>query len=185
MIQIVLVYLLFSFVVFSAHASEVIQETPTRVIVREHPKTGKPYVSIVPAGFSLEGGPFGTPGSIAKRPDYRMLDPRVKSGAIPYEGPYSDATKVYLFAATLATLGTVGGAVGMALVPATGSGVAAGGGAYLAAGAATAAGSAAATVVSTDSDGKSDNFVQTSQARSKTVATSSEESASDHRGAPR
>ena len=161
---------------FPGYASEVIQDSHTRVVVREHPKTGKPYVSIVPADIPLNAGPLGRYGKISKRPDYRMLDPKVKSGEIPYEGPYSDSRKIYVFAATLATLGTVGGAIGMVAVPVTTGGAASGGGAYLAAGAATAVGSAAGAVASTKSDRKSDNFVQTSRSQS-TAVTSSKESA--------
>lgn len=116
--------------------TEVVDVTRTRVIVREHPKTGKPYVSVVSIDEPIPNGPFGAHGRAVKRPDYRMLDPNVKEGQIPYEGPFSDRRKVTLFAATLMTAGAVGGAVGIAAAPAATGAGAAGGGGYLAAGAA-------------------------------------------------
>jgi len=123
-------------------ASEVIKEADTSVVVREHPKTGRPYVSIVPADIPPD--PFSGQKKYS-RPDYRMLDPKVKSGRIPYGGPYSDRTKIYVFAASLAALGTASGALVMAAAPAaTGAAASGGAGAYLAGGTAVVAGSAAA-----------------------------------------
>ena len=151
------------------HASEVIENTQTRVVRREHPKTEKPYVSIVPMNSSDDSAPIANYRRITSRPDYRMLDPKIKSGQIPYDGPFSDATKVYVFAATLATLGTVGGAVGLATLPATtaATGVAASGGsAYLAAGGAVAATGAAGVTIATKSDSENDDFTQISKSKS-------------------
>ena len=92
--------------VSAASVSEVIQKTPTRVVVREHPRTGRPYVSIVSSEAPARD-PFSGLHQAMKRPDYRMLDPKIKAGQIPYEGPYSDRKKVYLLAASLATVGAV------------------------------------------------------------------------------
>ncbi len=146
-------------------ASEVISETGSKVIIREHPKTGKPYVVIAPENLSAEAGFFPNSKKFS-RPDYRLLDPKVKSGQIPYDGPYSDSKRIYIFAATMATLGA-GGLVGAAVMPATGAAAAASGGAsYLAAGGALAAGTAGVAVASTKSDPKKDNFIQASQSKS-------------------
>ncbi|MBI1977546.1 MAG: hypothetical protein HYS55_02215 [Candidatus Omnitrophica bacterium] len=146
--------------------SEVFEETKTQVIIREHPKTGKPYVSIVSQESFDPNTPFLGARTKVSRPDYRMLDPKVKSGEIPYDGPYSSAKKVYIFAATLATLGVAGGAVGMAVAPAASAGGAAsGGGTFLAAGGAVAAGSAGGAVAMTRSDSNVDDFIQTSESR--------------------
>ncbi|MBI4372387.1 MAG: hypothetical protein HY585_01515, partial [Candidatus Omnitrophica bacterium] len=101
--------------------------------------------------------------------DYRMLDPKIKSGEIPYEGPYSSSKKVYLFAASLATLGVAGGAVGMAVAPAAAAGSAAsGGGAYLAGAGAIAGSATAVTVIKAqpDPDPNQDDFTQISKSES-------------------
>ena len=142
-------------------SSEIIEETQTRVILREHPKTGKPYVSIVSSEVPEPPDPFtGRRGRII-RPDYRLLDPKVKSGEIPYEGPVSDRTKIYIFAASLATLGTVSA---LALPVAASTGAASGGaGAYLAGGAAVTAGSAGAYSVAAASDPKKEDYAHTSE----------------------
>lgn len=146
-------------------ASEVIEETKTRVIIREHPKTGKPYVSIVSTENPEPPDPFtGQRGRIL-RPDYRMLDPKVKSGEIPYDGPYSDQKKIYIFAATLATLGALGGAVIYAAAPAaTGVGAASGAGTYLAAGTAVTAAPVVVAAVATRPD-RAENYVRESAYR--------------------
>ena len=149
------------------YSSEVLEETRTQVLVREHPKTGKPYVSITSFGESNTKDPFEKLRSKISRPDYRMLDPNVKPGQIPYEGPYSSAKKVYIFAATLATLGVAGGAIGLAVAPAaaTASGAASGGGALIAGGSAVAAGSAGSVVLASKSDPKRDDFILKSESR--------------------
>ena len=129
----------------TVQASEVIEETSTQVVVREHPQTGKPYVSIIPAG-AIPQDLFANPRKKFSRPDYRMLDPKIKSGVLPYDGPVSDRKKVYLLAASLATIGLAGGSVGLAAAsaatttPASGSA----GAYYGAAGAVAVAGAAAA-----------------------------------------
>ena len=144
-------------------ASEVIPETHSKVILREHPKTGKPYVVIAPEDLT-EGTGFFPEAKKFSRPDYRLLDPKVKSGQIPYDGPYSDSKRIYIFAASLATLGA-GGFVGAAFMPATGA-AASGGGAYLAAGSAVAAGAAATATTSLRANSKKDNFTQASESKS-------------------
>lgn len=194
-----------NYVVTPLHASEVIQGTHTRVIVREHPKTGKPYVSIISPDINPAEDPFTKQRAAYSRPDYRMLDPRMKSGEIPYDGPYSSSKKVYIFAATLATLGTVGGAIGLATVPLASGGAAAGGGAYLAAGGAVVAGTATGAVIANKSNPQNDDFTQISKSvwtgdgsnrlltsepappepSSSHPTISSEESGSDRRGARR
>ncbi len=146
------------------NASEVIPETDSQVIVRAHPKTGKPYVVIVAKDSIPE--PFFPDSKKFSRPDYRLLDPKVKSGQIPYDGPYSDSKRIYIFAATVATLGTVGGAIGMAVIPASASGAATGGAGYLAAGGAVAASTVTAAVANTAPNPKNDDFVQTSESKS-------------------
>ena len=152
---------------FPIFASEVLEQTQTRVIVREHPKTGKPYVSIVPGEGPIPEDPFVKQRQTMRRPDYRLLDPKIKSGEIPYEGPYSSSKKIYIFAATLATLGAASFA-GAALLPIASSGVAASGGAtYLAGGGAVAAGAAAGTVALQKNDPKKDDFTQTSKAQTE------------------
>ena len=158
----------FALIYFSSFlcASEVMEETPTSVIVREHPKTEKPYVSIVSSKISPSVDPFTGQRKWKKRPNYRMLDPKIKAGEIPYDGPSSSAKKVYIFAASLATLGVAGGAIGMAIMPAAAGGAATGGGAYLAAGGAVAGGTTAAAVLKTKPDPNQDDFIQISESKS-------------------
>ncbi len=148
------------------YASEVIEETHTQVVVREHPKTGKPYVSIVASDRPLAEDPFVNQRKKTSRPNYRMLDPNVKPGEIPYDGPYSSSAKIYVFAATLATLGVAGGAIGMAAIPASAGGAASGGGAYLAAGSAVAAGTAGAVAIKTRPNPNQDDFTLISKSKS-------------------
>lgn len=145
-------------------ASEVITETHSKVIVREHPKTGKPYVVIAPENLA-DGTGFFPESKKFSRPDYRLLDPKVKSGEIPYDGPYSDSKRIYIFAASLATLGA-GGLVGAALIPATGAAAASGGAGYLATGGTLAAGTAATAATTLRSNPKKDNFIQASESKS-------------------
>lgn len=158
-------YLLIFFLLFMnlpLQASEVLEETHTQVQVREHPNTGKPFVSISRTSANT---PFPTVKAL-KRPDYRMLDPKIKKGTIPYEGPVSDRKKVYVLAATLATIGTVGGVGIIAAAPAaTGTGAAGGAGLYGAAGGAVAAGSISTALSTTKSNPKDENFKHVSEAK--------------------
>lgn len=150
-----------------AGENEVLPLTQTVVVVREHPRTGKPYASITDrsrAGMD----PF-TAVRTAKpmsRPDYRMLDPKIKSGQIPYEGPVSDRKKVYIFAASLATLGTLGGTAIIAAAPAaTGAGAGGGAGMLAGAGAGVAAGTAVGTVAATRTDRHKESFKHTAESK--------------------
>ena len=145
------------------HASEGLEETHTNVVVRHHPRTGKPFVSST-SEAARDHNPFPESQTL-KRPDYRLLDPKMKSGDIPYEGPVSDRKKVYGLAATLATVGTVGGVGIMAAAPAaTGTGAAGGAGLYGAAGTAVAAGTVSTAVGKSRSDPEKINFVHKSEA---------------------
>ncbi|GEM_PF-1699567 len=188
---------LFSFLIFTLggdlsprtvpvlFASEVIEETRTQVIVREHPKTGQPYVSIVSADNPDPKDPFTgqrrayrtVPDDPAadrrltnrrqkfSRPDYRLLDPKIKAKDIPYEGPYSNRKKVYLFAASIAAVGAAGGIAGLATAPAaTGAGASGGAGAYMA-GAGAVAGTAAAASVHATTGTKEQNFIHRSESK--------------------
>ncbi len=148
-----------------ADDNEVTRTTPARVVVRQHPKTGRPYVVI--ASDKGNRNPLVVPASASRfRPDYRMLDPKMKSGKIPYEGPVSDRKKVYIFAATVAALGTAGGASIIAAAPAaTGTGAAGGAGAYAAAGAGVATGTVSAALDKTRPDPDKDKIEQGSVSR--------------------
>lgn len=144
---------------WNVFAGEVVEQTDTKVLVREHPRTGRAYAVITADGVKnpLEALPVTTKA----RPDYRMLDPKLKSGAVPYEGPVSDRKKVYLFAGSLAALGTAGGAAIIAAAPAaTGAGAAGGAGLYGAAGTAVAAGTVSTALVKTKPDPAKDKIEQ-------------------------
>ena len=157
------VWLLLFFFAFNSPlaANEVFEETPAKVIVRNHPKTGKPYAVIT----ENENVPLLT-GRPAQRPDYRLLDPNIKASTVPYEGPYSDRKKVYIFAASMATVGAVSGAAVIAAAPAaTGAGAAGGAGIYAGAGVGVAAGTAAGTVALTKSKPEDEDIQQTSASR--------------------
>ncbi len=149
-----------------AEDTEVLPKTNTKVVVREHPKTGEPYVAIVAASEADRGGPFAGMKRISIRPDYRMLDPKIKSGTIPYEGPYSSRKKVYMFAASMAALG-IGGAALLPVAPATGAGAAGGVGAFAGAGAGVVAGTAGAVAVAKRQDSeKKDDFTNIAKSES-------------------
>jgi hypothetical protein len=120
--------------VFAAE-NEVLQESGVKVFVREHPQTGKPFVSL----RKETGSQDFFKGFVKReiRPDYKMLDAKTKSGDIPYDGPVSDRKKVYIFAATMMTLGVAGGIVTAAIPATTAAAGASGGTGLLGAGAAT------------------------------------------------
>lgn len=157
--------LLSAVLLFSAPAgadSEVVPQTQTRVMVREHPRTGKPFVVITGQGESRD--PFAGQRRIMKRPDYRMLDPKVKSGQIPYDGPVSDRKKVYILAASLATIGTVGGTAIIAAAPAaTGTGAAGGAGVFAGAGAGVTGGTLGGTYAATKNNSEKEDFTHVSE----------------------
>jgi hypothetical protein len=156
----VLMCLVLSAKCFFALANEVIPQTSAEVVVREHPQTGIPYVSIVdprkPEGLLS--------GEMKKynRPDYRMLDPKVKPRDTHYDGPVSDRKKIYILAGALAA----GGIAGYAAMPvaAAGGGAATGAGAYAAASAAVTAGTFS-THWAMRHDDRPDDFTQTSVSR--------------------
>ena len=157
------VFFFLSSMFFCGYAeNEIIPETRTRIVVRHHPRTGKPFVSITDK--DSQQNPFPEVQNW-KRPDYRMLDPKIKAGQFPYEGPSSDRRKVYALAAALATVGTVGGIGIIAAAPAaTGAGAAGGAGIYGVAGGAIAAGTVSGAAASTRSGPEKDNFTHVSQA---------------------
>lgn len=153
---------------------EVKDESHSQVIIREHPKTGKPYVTIVSSDMPVPPDPF-TNRNHYSRPDYKMLDPKAKKGDYTYDGPYSDRTKVYIFAASMIAVGVTGGVAGMALAPAaTGTAAASsgGGGAYLiGAGVATGVGGVvAADALTVKADDQ--NFIH--EGESKSIQTPKE-----------
>jgi len=127
-----------------AAENEVLQEGGTKVFIREHPQTGKPFVSLRKEGSAQDL----FKGFVKRefRPDYRMLDAKTKSGDVPYDGPVSDLKKVYIFAATMMTLGVAGGIATVAMpVGAAASGVSGSTG-LLGAGAVTVVAGTAGTV---------------------------------------
>ncbi|GEM_PF-1822678 len=149
--------------------SEVENETHSRVIVREHPKTGHSYISIISDQAPMPVDPL-TNRNKYSRPDYRMLDPKAKKSDYPYDGPYSDRTKVYIFGATLIAGGITGGALGMAAAPAaTGAAAASsgGGGAYLAGAGVLAGAGGVAVSEATKIRPEDENFIH--EGESKTI----------------
>lgn len=127
-----------------AGENEVIPESPFKVFVREHPQTGKAFVSLRKESSTDDLFKGFVKREI--RPDYKMLDAKTKSGDIPYDGPISDRKKVYIFAATMMTLGVAGGIATAAMpVAATAAGTSGGTG-LLGAGAVTVVAGTAGTV---------------------------------------
>ncbi len=124
-----------------AAENEVIREPIAKVYIPEHPQTGKQFVSIRAEGDWPD--PFEGFVKREIRPDYKMLEAHAKG--IPYEGPVSDRTKVYVFAATIATLGVAGSVIAGAAFPAAAGTTCATGGTGLlgATGVAVGAGTAA------------------------------------------
>ena len=139
-------------------ASETLPETSSQVIVRDHPRTGRPYVVITDGVQKMN--PFEKlPVLTRTRPDYAMLDPKIKRGKVPYQGPVSDRKKVYVFAATIATLGAAGGTAIIAAAPAaTGVGSSAGAGAYALAGTGVASGTVSTAWLKTRPDPDKDKI---------------------------
>ncbi len=91
------------------------------VAVKAHPRTGRPYASIVAPGEAPEAA---SPVRPLERPDYRYL--HAGRGEVAYQGPSSDRTKVYVLAGTLATAGVAAGMAGLATAPAVAGAAAAG-----------------------------------------------------------
>jgi len=155
--------------------NEVLVVSPTQVVMRQHPKTGKAFVSIVSAEAPEAGNLLAASGGTLLRPDYSLLDPNVKASDVPYEGPYSDRRKIYVFGVTLATIGVTGGVAGMALAPTAGTAVG-GGGAYLAAGGALMTGAVSTAVIKTKPRVGEDDFKHTSES----VVLETEEKAAEN-----
>ncbi|MCM8775638.1 MAG: hypothetical protein NC930_04720 [Candidatus Omnitrophica bacterium] len=148
-------------------ASEVIPQTDTKVVIRKHPRTGEPYVCIIPSTGEVSRNPLPALQGTVSRPDYRLLDPNVKAREVPYQGPYSNRKRVYILAASLATVGTVGGAVGLAAAPAaTGTAASGGAGVFAAGGTAVVTGAAAAVHAQTKINPEDENYSHTAQAES-------------------
>jgi hypothetical protein len=123
--------------------NEILQDSGAKVYVREHPQTGKPFVSLR-AGEPAQD-PFKGFTKREIRPDYKMLE--ADSKGVPYDGPVSDLKKVYVFAATMMTLGVAGVVVTAALPVAAAAGASTTGTGVLAGGAVVATGVAADLVV--------------------------------------
>lgn len=158
--------MIFFLTVPALYANEVLDQnqTQTQVVVRDHPRTGKPFVTIVPAGQDLNKDKFSRYRRAGSRPDYRLLDPNMKAGDIPYDGPVSSRKKVYILAASLATIGVAGGTSIIAAAPAaTGAGAAAGAGGYAAAGGAVAAGTLSASLFASTPGPDDRNFTHVSE----------------------
>lgn len=151
--------------------SEVLPGGSAQIAVREHPRTGKPFVAIT-SGQNKNRDVFSAQKKMMKRPDYRMLDPKVKSKDTGYEGPVSDRKKVYILAASLATIGTVGGTAIIAAAPAaTGTGAAGGAGVFAGAGAGVAAGTLGGTYAAAKTDDKKENFSHAWESRAVPTKT--------------
>ena len=154
----------------AAEVSEVRDDTQTQAVLKKHTKTGRPYVTVksVSGPPVLEERMREENRKPLKRPDYRLLDWKRKDGEIAYEGPWNDRTKVYLFAAGVATVGIAGGGLVMASAPAAAASATAGaggaGGLGLAGGAA-AAGSVAAAAIAAQPDPKQNDYDHTAESR--------------------
>ncbi|MDP3921033.1 MAG: hypothetical protein Q8R76_09560 [Candidatus Omnitrophota bacterium] len=150
----------------AADSSEVIEESNADVRVRNHPKTGNPYVTIVDTREpDLDRIPKPELGPLV-RPDYRMLDPDVRPSDVGYQGPVSDRKKVYILAASLAAAGTAAGAIGLATAPvATGAASAGGAGTFAAAGSAVTAGTISTALIQSRPDREKDDYSHESESR--------------------
>lgn len=139
-----------------AGENEVLQGGPVKVFVREHPQTGKAFVSLRKADSSKD--PFKGFVKREIRPNYKMLDAKTKSGEIPYDGPVSDMKKVYVFAATMMTLGVAGGIVTVA-IPAGAAGIGGGTGLFGAEAATVVAATAGTVAVQTHIQPGEENYI--------------------------
>lgn len=127
--------------------------TKAQMVKRVHPVTKQTFFSIVESG--AEEYPMGleraTPRS---RPDYRLLERDADASKIYYDGPVSDRKKIYLFAGTVAAVGTVAGTAGLlaAASSTATTGAAGGAGAYAAGGTAVLSGVAGTVAVKSKPD---------------------------------
>jgi hypothetical protein len=148
-------------------SSEVI-DIGTDVSIRVHPKTGEEYICLRAAGEEAPAYRFQIMGERYSRPDYEMLSHNVRSGDIPYDGPVSDRTKIYVLAATLAASGIAAGVVAQAAAAGAAATTAAsastaGAGAYATAGAVLAGVSVATPLIKAQPDPNRDDFIHESR----------------------
>jgi len=144
--------------------SETIIAQDNQVIVREHPKTKRPYVTIASGDTEIEEHTITMPSDTVSRPDYRILSYRVPKDIPPYNGPYSDRTKVYVFAGALIATGIATAAVGAAAPAAVGA-ASSGGGAYAVAGTTVGVTTLATALLKARPDPDEDEFTHTSNTR--------------------
>ena len=146
-----------------AEYSEVLDKPLQEIYVQEHKATHEPLVTIADTGGLGSRYDFLNHPKKISRPDYEMLDPRIKSGDIAYDGPVSNRKKVYYFAAGMAATGVVAGT--MIPVSAVSAGTATtGAGAYAAGGAAVAASSVGFSSWRSKSEPEEENFSHTHEA---------------------
>lgn len=148
--------------------SRAVNELPAQgkyeVRILENPNMKKPFVVI---GYrDVAPSPHLTgPSGKYSRPDYRMLDYRTKPKDVGYDGPVSDRTKVYVFAATVAASGLVVAST-LPVAAASASASAAGGGiAFTAAGTAVAVGTVSSALLAQRPDPNRDSFIHESRIR--------------------
>lgn len=163
-----LVFFLVALLAFPLHVlggdSEVLSETGAKVFVREHPQTGRPFVCVREGDAARD--PFAGFTKREIRPDYRMLEANVKG--VPYDGPVSDRTKVYVFAATMITLGAAGAVVTAALPATAAAGAGSAGTGALAGGAVVANAVAADIVLESQIKPGDEHYVHTAGTKSAT-----------------
>ncbi|MBN1493343.1 MAG: hypothetical protein JW938_04280 [Candidatus Omnitrophica bacterium] len=144
---------------------EIIDTSTTRVAVRIHPKTGNEYIAIYALDHEKPLYDFQVSGEKYSRPDYQMLSHTTRSGDIPYDGPVSDRTKIYVLAATLAASGIAAGAVAQATAAAAATTTASTGaaGAYATAGAVLGGVSIATPLIKARPDPHRNDFIHESK----------------------
>ena len=90
----------------SALANEVLVDTGTEVIIRDAKKGRHPLCfRLFLKNHPVPRDPIYHKRRAYSRPDYRYLDHKLPKGSIEYDGPSNSRKKVYIFAATIATLG--------------------------------------------------------------------------------
>jgi hypothetical protein len=144
--------------------SEVIIAEEHQVIIRDHPQTRLPYVSIVGAAVATQEQTIKIPSDALGRPDYRMLSYRTAAGVPAYKGPSSDRTKVYVLAGTLIATGIATAAIGAAAPAAVGA-ASSGAGAYAVAGSTVGVTTLATALLTSRPDPDENDFTHTSHTR--------------------
>ncbi len=144
--------------------SEVKDPTHTQIQVCENPKTGRVYVCVVSSDQEKGKNIFGENQKRSSRPDYRMLDYRIKAKDVSYDGPSSDRSKVYLLAGTLAATGVLAGTL-LPVSAATGAAAGGSGLGYGAAGAGLAAGVVSSSIIASRPNPEKDNYTHESSAK--------------------